>query len=105
MKVYAFVGPSGTGKSYRAQWIARENGLECIIDDGLLIRENKILAGKSAKKEASRIASVKCAIFNDKSHADDVIKAISNEKPNGLLILGTSDEMVNKIVERLKLPL
>lgn len=104
MKVYAFVGPSGTGKSYRAQWIARENGLECIIDDGLLIRENKILAGKSAKKEASRIASVKCAIFNDKNHADAVIKAIDNEKPSGLLILGTSDEMVNKIVERLKLP-
>ena len=104
MKVYAFVGPSGTGKSYRAQWIARENGLECIIDDGLLIKENKILAGKSAKKEASRIASVKCAIFNDKNHADSVINAIDKEKPNGLLILGTSDEMVNKIVERLKLP-
>ena len=104
MKVYAFVGPSGTGKSYRAQWIARENGLECIIDDGLLIKENKMLAGKSAKKEASRIASVKCAIFNDKNHADAVIKAIDNEKPSGLLILGTSDEMVNKIVERLKLP-
>ena len=25
-KVYAFVGPSGTGKSYRAQMVANENG-------------------------------------------------------------------------------
>ena len=104
MKIYAFVGPSGTGKSYRAQWIARENGLDCIIDDGLLIKENKILAGKSAKKEASKVASVKCAIFNEKSHAETVIDSIKNEKPNGILILGTSDEMVKKIVEKLKLP-
>ena len=26
-KVYAFVGPSGTGKSYRAQMVANENGI------------------------------------------------------------------------------
>ena len=104
MKIYAFVGSSGTGKSYRAQWIARENELECIIDDGLLIKENKILAGKSAKKEASKIASVKCAIFNDRFHAESVIEAIKKEEPKGILILGTSDEMVNKIVEKLKLP-
>lgn len=103
MKIYAFVGPSGTGKSYRAQWIARENNLECIIDDGLLIKENKILAGKSAKKEASKIASVKCAIFSNKAHAESVIEAINKEKPNGILVLGTSDEMVNKIVEKLNL--
>ena len=25
IKVYAFVGPSGTGKSYRAQFVAGEN--------------------------------------------------------------------------------
>lgn len=104
MKIYAFVGPSGTGKSYRAQWIARENGLDCIIDDGLLIKENKILAGKSAKKEASKVASVKCAIFNDRVHAEEVIYAIKTEAPNGILILGTSNEMVDKIVEKLKLP-
>lgn len=103
MKIYAFVGPSGTGKSYRAQWIARENGLNCIIDDGLLIKENKILAGKSAKKEASKIASVKCAIFTEQEHAESVIEAIKKEDPKGILILGTSDEMINKIIERLRL--
>ena len=104
MRVLAFVGSSGTGKSYRAQWVARENDLDCIIDDGLLIKDNRILAGKSAKKEASRIASVKRAIFTDDQHAKDVISAIDEEKPKGILVLGTSDEMVNKISQKLKLP-
>ena len=104
MRVLAFVGSSGTGKSYRAQWVARENGLDCIIDDGLLIKENRILAGKSAKKEASRIASVKRAIFTDDKHAQDVMQAIEKEKPKGILVLGTSDEMVIKIAQKLKLP-
>ena len=36
MKVYAFVGPSGTGKSYRAQMVASEKGINFIIDDGLM---------------------------------------------------------------------
>lgn len=33
MKVYAFVGPSGTGKSYRAQYVAGKNKIKYIIDD------------------------------------------------------------------------
>ena len=48
MRVLAFVGPSGTGKSYRAQLVARENNIHYIIDDGLLINENEVLAGTSA---------------------------------------------------------
>ena len=40
MRVYAFVGPSGTGKSYRAQMVAGENNISYIIDDGLLVNEN-----------------------------------------------------------------
>ena len=35
IKVYAFVGPSGTGKSYRAQMVAGEYDIHYIIDDGL----------------------------------------------------------------------
>ncbi len=42
MKVYALVGESGSGKSYRAMWVAKENDIECIIDDGLLIRGNEL---------------------------------------------------------------
>ena len=32
IKVYAFVGPSGTGKSYRAQMLASERDINFIID-------------------------------------------------------------------------
>ena len=32
IKVYAFVGPSGTGKSYRAQMVASEKDINFIID-------------------------------------------------------------------------
>ena len=45
MRVYAFVGPSGTGKSYRAQMVAGENNISYIIDDGLLVNENAEVAG------------------------------------------------------------
>ena len=42
IKVYAFVGPSGTGKSYRAQMVASEYNIRYIIDDGLLIKDNEV---------------------------------------------------------------
>ena len=49
IEVYAFVGPSGTGKSYRAQMVAGAYNIKFIIDDGLLVKENAIVAGQSAK--------------------------------------------------------
>ena len=67
MQVYAFVGKTGTGKSYRAQEVAKKNGIDYIIDDALLIKNSKVIAGKSAKTEANKIASVKSAIFNDEA--------------------------------------
>ena len=63
IKVYAFVGPSGTGKSYRAQMVASANNIHYIIDDGLLIDENEVLAGTSAKKAPTKIETVKNALF------------------------------------------
>ena len=60
-EVYAFVGPSGTGKSYRAQLVANERKISYIIDDGLLIKENEVIAGKSAKKAPTKIETVKDA--------------------------------------------
>lgn len=63
MKVVAFVGPSGTGKSHRAIGIAHKNNCDAIIDDGLLIKGTKILAGTSAKNETNRIQAVKRAIL------------------------------------------
>lgn len=61
--VYAFVGPSGTGKSYRAQMVANEKNISFIIDDGLLIKDNEIIAGESAKKAPTKIETVKHALF------------------------------------------
>ena len=58
LRVLAFVGPSGTGKSYRAHIVARENNIHYIIDDGLLINENEVLAGTSAKKAPTKIETV-----------------------------------------------
>lgn len=51
MEVYALVGPSGTGKSHRAMVVAYENGIDTVIDDGLLIRDGMKIAGKSAKEK------------------------------------------------------
>jgi len=103
-KVYALVGESGTGKSFRAKLVALKYGIEFIIDDGLLIKDNRILAGHSAKKEHTFLAAVKVALFDEKSHRDDVARKLQNEKFKRILILGTSEKMVNKIAARLQLP-
>ncbi len=101
MRVVGFVGPSGTGKSHRATWVARERGIDFIIDDGLLIRGSRIVAGHSAKRESTKIGSIKCALFHNDSHAEDVKKAIGLYKPGAILVLGTSEGMVDSIAKRL----
>ena len=97
IKVYAFVGPSGTGKSYRAQMVASENDINFIIDDGLLIKDNEIVAGLSAKKAPTKIETVKHALFLSKDEQNQIVKALKKYKPEKILILGTSDGMVAKI--------
>ena len=104
IRVYAFVGPSGTGKSYRAQMVASENNIHYIIDDGLLIKENDVIAGSSAKKAPTKIETVKKAIFIDKKDRTEMREAIRKAKPDAILILGTSDGMIEKIAENLGLP-
>lgn len=103
MRLVAFVGESGSGKSHRALFVARENNLDYIIDDGLLIHENTIVAGKSAKKAPTRIGSIKVALFVEEEHREEVKAAIRRCNPEGILILGTSDGMVDKIAENLGL--
>ena len=102
MKTYAFVGPSGTGKSYRAQMVANEKGIDYIIDDGLLISGNEVVAGISAKKAPTKIETVKNALFQNEERKKEIQKAIKKRKPNSILILGTSDGMVKKIAENLE---
>lgn len=104
IKVYAFVGPSGTGKSYRAQMVADSKGIEYIIDDGLLICGNEVLAGVSAKKAPTKIETVKNALFQDETKKREVQEVFRKRKPKSILILGTSDGMVEKIANNLALP-
>ncbi len=104
MRVVAFIGPSGTGKSHRSVWVAREREIEAIIDDGILIRGAQIIAGTSAKKEKTKIASIKRALFTDDVHANEMKRAFKNYSIDSVLILGTSDGMVEAIAKRLELP-
>ena len=102
--VFALVGPSGTGKSFRAKLLADKHGLEAIIDDGLLIQNDKILAGQSAKREKTYMGAVRVALFDDKGHRDQVAKVLQKMHIKKILILGTSEKMVQKIAMRLQLP-
>jgi hypothetical protein len=104
VQVYALVGESGTGKSFRARLIAEKYGISHIIDDGLLIKNESIIAGRSAKEEKNFITAIKTALFDDPEHRKEVIRTLEREKFKRLLILGTSEGMITKIVNHLDLP-
>ncbi|MGL4981870.1 MAG: hypothetical protein ACRC4W_03275 [Treponemataceae bacterium] len=102
--VYALVGESGTGKSFRSKLLAQKYNIDFIIDDGLLIKDDKIVAGHTAKREKTFLGAVRVALFDDKPHRDEVAKALKKYKATKILLLGTSDKMVHKIAQRLQLP-
>jgi len=104
IKVFALIGESGTGKSFRAKLVAQKYDIDHIIDDGLLIKDNRILAGHSAKREKTFLAAVKVALFDEKSHRDEIARKLQSEKIRKILVLGTSEKMVNKIAARLQMP-
>ena len=71
---------------------------------GLLINENEVVAGTSAKKAPTKIETVKKALFMRPEEPAEIRKALRKYKPEAILILGTSDDMVDKIVSNLGLP-
>jgi len=103
MKVYALVGPSGTGKSHRAVLLANEYQIPLIVDDGLLIYAGKIMAGSSAKREESKMGAIRRALFYDEKQTEEVRKCLKKINETKILILGTSIGMVERIDERLNL--
>ena len=103
IKIFAFVGPTGTGKSHRATHVAKQHGIGVIIDDGLVISRGRILAGRSAKSEVNRLRAIKRAIFEYEDHRDEVVRYLSKNPPDKLMILATSEGMINKITKRLGL--
>ena len=104
MEVYALIGASGTGKSHNANSVMQEYGIDMMIDDGLLIRDGKKMAGSSAKAEETTVAAVKRAIFHEPLHAAEVRERIAQLQPKKILILGTSEKMIDKITTALNLP-
>ncbi len=99
--IIAFVGQSGTGKSTRAIAVARQNNIEYLIDDGLLINGGRIVAGTSAKKAPSKMESVRQALFVDPTRSQVMRRAIVESNPTAIMILGTSDSMLEKITTNL----
>jgi len=103
VETIALVGPSGTGKSHRAMMIAQEQSCDAIIDDGLLIAGSRIVAGRSAKREETKTAAIRRAIFSAPGHVLEVREGIAEIAPRRILVLGTSPTMVLRIVSRLGL--
>lgn len=101
MKVYALVGKSGTGKSHRAMKVAFEKNIDYIIDDGLLIEGTKKIAGRSAKREDTKIAAVKRAIFFYDDHKNEIGDILKQNNEKSILLIGTSVRMVEQICSNL----
>ena len=92
------MGSAGTGKSHRATHVAKQNGIDVIIDDGLVISRGRILAGRSAKSEINRLRAIKRAIFEYEDHRNEVVKYLTRNPPKKLMILATSEGMIDKII-------
>ncbi len=103
MEIWTLTGPSGTGKSFQAIDITRNHNIDGVIDDGLFIYKGTVVAGESAKLAATKVGAIKAAIFNDPRKAEVVRRAIESKAPASILVLGTSDEMVDLIIERVGL--
>ena len=104
MKVYTLTGKSGTGKSYQAINLCKEKNIESIVDDGLFIYQNRVEAGTSAKRQKTMVGAIKTALFTSDDHAASVRERIEQLRPDSMLIIGTSDKMTDKIIDRLNLP-
>lgn len=104
MKVYGLVGKSGTGKSYQAMNVCRDRNIAAIIDDGLFICDNAVQAGHSAKRDENKMTAIKTAIFNNEEERAKVAAAIRRVAPDSILVLGTSEGMIERICSRLELP-
>lgn len=88
MDVYTLVGKSGTGKSFHAMNLCKKLNIEGIIDDGLFIYKNSVIAGISAKRESTKIGAVKTAMFLNDEIRDEVRDAIKSRILQAYLFLG-----------------
>ncbi|MEG1799580.1 MAG: hypothetical protein RR214_05285, partial [Synergistaceae bacterium] len=103
IKTYAFVGAAGTGKSQRAQLVASLLDADYIIDDGLVIYKGSIVCGKSAKSERNQVSAIRRAIFEFDDHRKEVMSFFMEVAPCSVMIIATSDNMIQKILKKLEL--
>lgn len=104
MKVYSLSGKSGTGKSYQAIDLCEKYNIDAIIDDGLLIYNGRIIAGKSAKRQSTTIRAIKTALYREDPHKNEVVRELHSHNIDSVLVIGTSERMIDQITERLELP-
>jgi hypothetical protein len=102
--VIAFIGPAGTGKSQRAQYVAYKRGVDLIIDDGLVVKKGQMLCGKSAKAERNLVSAIRRALFEFPDHRREVRDFLKRTKPDSVLIVATSEGMARTIAKNLTLP-
>ncbi len=103
LKIIVFYGPAGTGKSRRAQLIARTYEVDFIVDDGLVIYRGQIVCGKSAKSERNQIRAIRRAMFQFEDHKNQV-KYYLKKQSGTIMLIATSKEMALKIIKTLDLP-
>lgn len=104
MQIYGLYGNSGTGKSHKSIQVMSKYEIDAVIDDGILIVNRIRVAGISAKNERYMHAATKRAVFHSDEHRREVVNAIQAYQIKRLLIIGTSQKMVLRIIERLALP-
>ena len=100
MKVYTLTGKSGTGKSFQAMNLCREYDIESIIDDGIFIYHDRVMAGTSAKREQTKVGAIKAAMFIRPEQREEVKRSIASVKPESVLVIATSDKMADEICEQ-----
>ena len=61
------------------------------------------MAGRSAKSEINRLRAIKRAIFEYPEHRDEVANYLAKNHPPKIMILATSEGMIEKITTRLGL--
>ena len=103
-RLFAFVGPAGTGKSQRAQMVASFLEAEYIVDDGLVICRGQIVCGKSAKSERNQVRAIRRALFEFEDHRRTVAEFFQRVQPCSILLISTSEGMARRIARRLGLP-
>ena len=103
-QTYALVGKSGTGKSHKAKAVSQRYLIDLIIDDGLLIKGQKILAGRSAKREKGILGAIRTALFVNPDQIQEVKAALAAQTWHRILIIGTSQRMIERIRRTLDLP-